>query len=315
MMAAAEIDVAAAARRIRGRVVETPLVPWPGKGFWLKCENEQITGSFKLRGALNKILGLSQEELECGLVAASAGNHGIGCAVAARAAGASLTVVVPKDVVDRKRKMLERLGAAVLLADGDFAVAEPLARRMAKERGATWVSPYNDPEVVAGQGTLGAELARQVRSLIGERDLEVYVPVSGGGLAAGVALGLRAEGARARVVGVQTEAAPYMQRYFFGGDPDSVVETPTLADGLAGAVEAGSITWELVRSLVSDIVLVTEEEIVAWLAEIHRGFGMLVEPSAAVAAAACARGSGTHRIAVLSGGNAAPNLLDRLRAR
>jgi threonine dehydratase len=307
-----DIDLAAAAKRLEGRVVETPLIPWSAQGFWLKCENQQVTGSFKLRGALNKILGLPREALERGLVAASAGNHGIGCALAAQAAGASLTVVVPKDVVDRKRRMLERLGAEVVLADGDFAAAESQARRLAEERRAEWVSPYNDPEVVAGQGTLGLELARQAKAHFGEREVEVFVPVSGGGLMVGVALGLREAGVRARVVGVQTEAAPYMYSYFHGGDPATIVERPTLADGLAGAVEAGSITWNLVRDLAESMVLVSEDEIVFWLKEIDRDFGMLVEPSAAVAAAACARGRGEVRVAVLSGGNADPQLLSRL---
>lgn len=305
------IDLTAAEQRIRGRVVETPLAAFRA-GLWLKCENEQITGSFKLRGALNKILGLPQEALARGLVAASAGNHGIGCAVAARAAGAPLTVVVPRDVVERKRRMLEHLGASVILAEGDFAIAEGLARGMAVDSGAEWISPYNDPEVIAGQGTLGLEIARQARARFGGQEIEVFVPVSGGGLLAGIALGLRNAGANARVIGVQTEAAPYMHRHFYGGDPASVVERPTLADGLAGAVEAGSMTWDLVRQLADAMALVDEDEIMNSLTVIHREFGMLVEPSAAVAAAAAARSRAPIRIAVLSGGNADPRLLVRL---
>ncbi|HSR47620.1 MAG TPA: pyridoxal-phosphate dependent enzyme [Anaerolineales bacterium] len=307
------IDPREAEVRLRGRVAETPLVAWPAQGMWLKCENQQIGGSFKLRGALNKILGLSPDALRRGLVAASAGNHGIGCAVAASAVGANLVVVVPGDVVDRKRRTLERLGAEVRLADGDFAVAEALGHRLAAETGATWVSPYNDADVVAGQGTLGLELARQLPGAVRGRALEVFVPVSGGGLLAGVALGLREAGVHARVIGVQTEAAPYMYEFFRGRDVKAVVETPTLADGLAGAVESGSITWDLVKKLADDLVLVSEIELAEWLRAIYREFGMLVEPSAAVAAAAASRGRGEIRVAVLSGGNANPDILGRLK--
>lgn len=306
------IDLRAAEGRVRHRLAETPLVFWPAKGIWLKCENLQVSGSFKIRGALNKILALPPGELRRGLVAASAGNHGIGCALAASAVGASLTVVVPQDVVGRKRSVLEMLGARVILADGDFAVAEAEAKRLAIEAGAIWVSPYNDPLVVAGQGTLGLEIARQWAGQGSGERVEVFVPVSGGGLLAGVALGLRESGLHAHVVGVQTEAAPYMHRFYYGGDPEHVTETPTLADGLAGAVDAGSITWDLVRRLADAFVLVSEAEIAEWLGEIHRAFGMLVEPSAAVAAAAADRSSAAFRVAVLSGGNADPELLVRI---
>lgn len=306
------IDVGGAEARLRRHIVETPLFQWRSAGIWLKCENEQLTGSFKLRGALNKVLGLSQEDLARGLVAASAGNHGIGVALAATIAGAKATVVVPENVVERKRRALQALGAEVRLAGGDYAVAEREGHALAVERGSVWVSPYNDAEVIAGQGTLGLELARQMRASRMTGEVEVYVPVSGGGLLAGVGLGLRLEGAAIRLLGVQTESAPYFHRFLHGGDPAGVVERPTLADGLAGAVEAGSITWELVRQQADDILLVSEGEIGQALLRVHRETGMLIEPSAAVAVAACLAGRGTHRVAIVSGGNADPSLLERL---
>ena len=306
------IDIAGAEGRLRGHILETPLLEWPQAGIWLKCENEQLTGSFKIRGALNKVLGLPPEALARGLVAASAGNHGIGVALAATVAHASATVVVPANVVERKRRTLEALGAEVVLAAGDFAVAEREGYALAAARGAVWVSPYNDAEVIAGQGTLGWELARQMRGARLPDGAEVYVPVSGGGLLAGVGLGLRLAGRPVRLFGVQTESAPYFHRYLHGGDPASVVEQPTLADGLAGAVEAGSITWEMVRSLADDVLLVREAEIGQALLRVHRETGMFIEPSAAVAVAACLVGKGRQRIAILSGGNADPGLLSRL---
>jgi len=309
------IDIEAAERRIRRHILRTPLLEWTDQELWLKCENEQLTGSFKLRGALNKILGCSEEDLKRGVVAASAGNHGIGVALACQIAGSRATVVVPRDVVERKRQALERLGAAVVLADGDYAVAELEGRALAAARGALFVSPYNDPDVVAGQGTLGLELARQLARTGNSGRMEVFVPASGGGLLAGVGLGLRLGGADVRLIGVQTEAAPYLHRFFYGGDPASVVETPTIADGLAGAVEDGSITWDLVKRVADEIVLVSEAEIAAALLEIVRGMGMVVEPSAAVAVAGARRGMADRRIAIVSGGNAAAGLLDRLATR
>lgn len=312
MTSAAQIDVAGARRRLRGRVLETPLLEWPDHGLWLKCENLQATGSFKLRGALNKVLGLDRAARERGLVAASAGNHGIGVALAAKTAGIPVTVVVPANVVERKRRALERLGAEVRLASGDYAVAEAEGRALADERGAVWVSPYNDAEVIAGQATVGLEIAEQVARSAGDDEITVFVPVSGGGLLAGVGLGLRQGGAAARLLGVQAENAPYMHRYFYGGDLAGVVETPTLADGLAGAVESGSITFELIRDLAHEILLVSEAEITAALRDLFRSTGMLVEPSAAVAAAAAVREGRGRSVVVLSGGNADPRLLERL---
>ena len=309
-----EIDVVAAEARIRRHILTTPLVFWPETGIWLKCENEQLTGSFKLRGALNKVLGLEAGQLGRGLVAASAGNHGIGVALAGSTAGAKVTVVVPSGIVERKRAMLKKLGAEVRLAGGDYAVAEREGRALADERSAVWISPYNDAEVIAGQGTLGLELSDQLRHWGLSDDVEVYVPVSGGGLLAGVGLGLRQGGARVRLIGVQTESAPYFHRFLHGGDPATVVEEPTLADGLAGAVEAGSITWELVREIAEDIQLVGEAGIRRALLMVHRQFGMLIEPSAAVAVAACLEGRGPRRVAIVSGGNADIGLLRRLSA-
>jgi threonine dehydratase len=306
------IDVGGAEARLRRHIVETPLFQWRSAGIWLKCENEQLTGSFKLRGALNKVLSLSQQDLARGLVAASAGNHGIGVALAATIAGAKATVVVPENVVERKRRALQALGAEVRLAGGDYAVAEREGHALAAERGSVWVSPYNDPEVIAGQGTLGLELARQMRERRTTGEVEVYVPVSGGGLLAGVGLGLRLGEAPFRLLGVQTESAPYFYRFLHGEDPAGVVERPTLADGLAGAVEAGSITWDLVRQQADDSLLVSEEEIGLALLRVHRETGMLIEPSAAVAVAACLEGRGAHRVAIISGGNADPSLLERL---
>jgi threonine dehydratase len=311
-MPAVRIDITGAERRIRPHLLETPLFEWKDAGIWLKCENDQLTGSFKLRGALNKILGLSRAELDRGLVAASAGNHGIGVALAGKMAGAVVAVVVPRDVVERKHAALKALGAEVRLADGDYAAAEREGHALAQERGAVWVSPYNDPDVIAGQGTLGLELARQIGVSALEDETEVYVPVGGGGLLAGVGLGLRQGGASVRLLGVQPENAPYFHRFLRGDDPATVRELPTIADALSGAVEPGSMTFDLVRQVAEDVLVVTEGAIRDALLRVYGGTGMLIEPAAAVAVAACLEGGGKRRIAILSGGNAAPDLIERL---
>jgi len=305
--------ITAARRRIQGLVVETPLVAWDD-GLWLKCENAQVTGSFKLRGALNKILQLTSHELATGVVAASAGNHGQGVAYAARLVGARATIVVPDDAVRRKIAAIRGLGAEVVEVPGGYGAAEIAGRRMARERGAVWVSPYNDPDIIAGQGTIGLELLEQLDETA---DVEVFVPVSGGGLVSGIGLALRAEERKFSVFGAQAEHAPFMHAYVHGQDPRRVVEKPTLADGLSGPIEEGSLTLELARGVMREVWLVSEAEILealryAWLE--HR-VGM--EPSSAVALAAArsrGRNAATIRVVVVSGGNVAPETLQGLES-
>jgi threonine dehydratase len=284
-----------------------------GEGpVWLKCENRQQTGSYKIRGALNKVLGLSAEELSRGVVAASAGNHGQGVALAATMRGVKATIVVPAGAVRVKVDRIRSLGAELVFAEGDYASAEAKGHELALRRGAAWISPYNDLDVIAGQGTIALELVEQL-GLLGDPAWEVYVPASGGGLICGIGLGLKAAGASVRVIGVQPEAAPYLKTYFDGGDIDRVVETPTIADGLSGAVEAGSVTFALLRDAVDEFVLVSEEEIWDAMRWADREAEEVIEPSAAVALAACLTGRGDRRVAVLSGGNVDPVVWTRAR--
>ena len=286
--------------RLRAHVRQTPLIYDPATGIWLKCENEQLTGSFKLRGALNRCLLLTPAELGRGLVAASAGNHGQGVAYAARLLGARATIVVPADAIECKVEGIRSLGADVRMVRGGYAVAESEGERLAAASGGVWISPYNDPEVIAGQGTVGLEIECQWGDAQLGGPAEVYVPVGGGGLAVGIGAAL--DGFRIRVIGVLPEASPYLHSYFHTGSMEGVVERPTLADGLSGPVEAGSITLALVPRYVDDMVLVSESEIRAamkwaWSRRI------VAEPSAAVALAACLRQPSGTRLAVLSGGN------------
>lgn len=304
-------SILAARRRIKGLVVETPLVSWDD-GLWLKCENAQVTGSFKLRGALNKILQLTSGELATGVVAASAGNHGQGVAYAARLVGARATIVVPDDAVRRKIAAIRGLGAEVVEVPGGYGAAEAAGRRMAVERGAVWVSPYNDPDIIAGQGTIGLELLEQVGVAA---DVDVFVPVSGGGLVSGIGLALLSHERRFTVFGVQAEHAPYMHAYVHGQDPSRVVEKPTLADGLSGPIEEGSLTLELARDVMREVWLVSEAEIIEALRYTWLEHRLSMEPSSAVALAAARRRAGdtsSTRVVVVSGGNVAPETLQRL---
>lgn len=306
-------------REARGRIAPhieiTPLQQAKELGLLLKLENRQRTGSFKVRGALARILALDEEERGRGVVAASAGNHGLGVALASRLVGVGATIVVPEHAVAAKVEAIRAYGASLLFAAGGYSEAESEGKRLAEARGAVWVSPYNDPEVIAGQGTIGLELVDQLAGQGLGASWEVFIPVSGGGLACGIGLVLKALAAGVRVVGVQPEACPYMHAHFHGGDLRTVVERPTLADGLAGAVEPGSITFDLLPRALDDVVLVSEEEILQAVQHVLRYAGEIVEPSAAAAVAgALWRGREPRRLAVVSGGNIDRSLLERIRS-
>jgi len=307
-----DIDrIRAAQRRIEGLVKRTPVLQAGLLG--LKCEQEQPTRSFKVRGALNKILGASPRDLAPGVVAASAGNHGLGVAFACKLRGTRATIVVPQDAVSAKIAGIMALGAEIVRAHGGYAEAEIQGRRLADAHGAFWVSPYNDPEVIAGQGTIGLELVEQLKSALGAPSGEVFVPVSGGGLISGIGIALKALAPDVRVIGVQPEASPYMYVYFRGGDMSQVVERPTIADGLAGAVEEGSITLDMVNAVVDDMQTVGERDIREAVKWVRRMTGGWVEPSAAAAVAAALKGDeGRQRIVILSGGNIDQSLMDEL---
>jgi len=313
------VDLAAAQsaeRRIAAYIRRTPAREAPGSGLWLKCENRQITGSFKLRGALNRVLSLSQGEARRGVLAASAGNHGQGVAYAARLRGLSAKIVVPENAVAEKVAAIRELGAEVIQIQGGYPEAEAAGLRIAREEKLTWISPYNDAAVVAGQATVGLELVDELPFDDRRRNWQIYVPASGGGLVCGVGLVVKALAPQVRIIGVQPRACPYLHAHLRGREMATVVETATIADGLSGSVEAGSITLDMLAAVVDDIVLVGEEEIeeaMRWAARVAEE---VIEPSAAVALAAARRDvvRGTERVVVLSGGNASAALLARVLA-
>jgi threonine dehydratase len=296
-----------AASRLQNRIEHTPLIYDKQNDLYLKCENRQRTGSFKLRGALNKVLTLEPWERQRGLVTASAGNHGQGVALAARETGADVIVFASEHAVPAKLDAMRALGAEIRLVEGGYADAEKMALVYAEESRSTWVSPYNDGQVIAGQGTLGLEMIEQMPL---REKYACLVPVGGGGLIAGIGAAIRFTGRSIALVGVQSEASPFMYRLYQHGSQADVVEDSSLADGLAGMVEPGSITIPMVQRNVDTFVLVTEEEISQAIAYSWYHYGEQIEGSAAAALAAALKGKIAQRpvVVVLTGGNIQPEI-------
>jgi len=301
-----------AAERIAPYIRITPLTYDPQNDLYLKWENHQVTGSFKPRGALNKVLCLQDWERQRGLVTASAGNHGQGVALAGRLAGTSVIVFASEHATPAKVDAMQALGAEVRLVPGGYGEAEQAGLQYAKISGATWVSAYNDGQVIAGQGTLGLEVLSQWKD---PRLPTWVVPAGGGGLVAGIGavLHLKSPG-NAQLVAVSSEASPFLHGLYHTGSQDGIVEQPSLADGLAGPVETGSMTIPLARKYIDEFVLVTEDEIRRAVAYAWQYYGEQIEGSAATALAAVLYGYISTRpaIIVLTGGNIQPEVYARI---
>ena len=272
---------------IRPHILETPTT----RALWcddfelhLKCEHLQYTGSFKLRGAVNRLQHLTESEQAEGVITASTGNHGQGTALAARLLGIQATVFVPEQAAEVKIAPMRAMGANVVTVPGDGLAAELTARQAAEAQGRLFVSPYNDPLVVAGQGTIGMEIDEALADLDA-----VFASVGGGGLISGIAGWLKHRRPNVRVYGCWPENAPTMARCLQRGEIYEVAETATLSDGTAGGVEADAITFEACQRFVDEHVLVSEAEIGAAMAILARQERWIVEGSAGVALAAALR--------------------------
>jgi len=301
-------------QRLIGQVKVTPLVEDVQSGWFVKWENHQDTGSFKLRGALNKVMTLLPEEIATGLVCASAGNHGQGVAVAGNQVGAQVVVFASEHAIPTKLAAMRKLGAEVRLVAGGYTEAEAAGKVYAQKMGMAWISPYNDIQVICGQATLGFEILDQMD---GKQFHEIYLPAGGGGLAAGVGAVLKRFAPQVKVIAVQSETSAYLQQLFYQGSQVGVIEQDSLADGLAGAVEEGSITIPLVKQVVDEFVLVSEEEIGQAIAFAWRRYGERIEGSAAVSLAAARRSVSPERpvVVLLTGGNIQPETLAGLLAQ
>ena len=226
--------------------------------LYLKWENHQVTGSFKARGALNKILSLQDWELERGLVTASAGNHGQGVALAGRMKQAHVIVFASEHALQNKLQAMRDLGAEIHLVPGGYGEAEQAGISYANAMGATWVSPYNDGMIIAGQGTIALEIMNELPD---PSSVTWVIPAGGGGLVSGIGCALQELKPLPRLVAVQSEASSFLYQIYHHGTQNGVVELPSIADGLAGPVEEGSVTIPIVKNYVTDFILVSETEI------------------------------------------------------
>jgi threonine dehydratase len=303
--------VARAAARVAGHVVETPLLPleWRGTRLWVKAECLQEGGSFKLRGATNRLLLLGESERRRGVVAFSSGNHAQGVAIAARRLGIGATIVMPADAPAVKREATLAAGAEIVDYDRATESREEIAARLAAERGATLIPSFDDVDVIEGQGSAGVEIGRQ----LGLSPDRVLVPCGGGGLSAGIALALP----EARIVTVEPEGWDDMARSLVAGEPVPVREPapPTRCDALQTKL-VSPLTLAALKSRGAEGVSVGEAEIEAAMAFAARALRLVVEPGGAVALAALLAGKAgpvTERtVVVLSGGNVDPALYARI---
>lgn len=282
--------VAEAEERIRSHIRITPLEASPrfaelgGAPCWVKLENLQRTGSFKVRGALNALLSVAPAQLEGGVVVASTGNHGAAAAYAASRVGTSALVFVPETASPTKLASIERLGAEIRAVGQDGIEAERAAREYAASTGLPYVSPYNDPDVVAGQGTVGAEIATQLPEVDA-----VFVAVGGGGLISGIAGYLAERHPGVRIFGCSPTNSAVMAHSVREGRILDLESLPTLSDGTAGGIEPDAITLEPCTELVEEWILVSEAEIRSAMFEFIEAHHMLIEGSAAVSLAAFSR--------------------------
>jgi threonine dehydratase len=308
-------DIVAARARIAPHVLRTPLVRshtlslMTGAEIRLKCENLQKTGSFKARGALNCVLGLSAAERRRGVIAASAGNHAQGVAYAAAIADAKAIVVMPTSAAIAKVEATRGYGAEIVLAGADYAAAFRHAAELARRRHATLVHAFDDDGVIAGQGTVGLEILEE------QPDVDVIVvPVGGGGLAAGIVAA--AGNGRAQVIGAQAALASTLGPSLRAGRRVHAGPEPTIADGLATS-SIGGRPWRVLRRELQRAVTVSEAEIAAAILLLLERAKLVVEGAAATALAACLGPlrraiAGRKVVVVLSGGNIDVNVLDRI---
>jgi threonine dehydratase len=318
-------DIKAAQQQLRGIAARTPLVryyppaekngpPKAGNGvgeLWLKPESWQPVGAFKLRGAYNKIASLNESERKNGVISYSSGNHAQGVAYAARAFGLKCVMVMPRNAPKVKVDATAALGAEIIVVGGSSAERMAKAEELAAQHGYAIVPPYNDPFIIAGQGTVGLEILEDCPDV----DL-VLVPVGGGGLVSGVSTAIKMSGSKAKVVGVEPELANDAQQSFRKGE---VVQLPaervssTLADGLR-TQSVGPLNFEHILKFVDDIVTVTEDDIRGAMRRAVTSARIVAEPSGAVTFAAWLfhqkkLPKAKKIVAIISGGNVEPQLL------
>jgi threonine dehydratase len=308
-------DIYRARQRIAAVATRTPVIHSPlltervGASVYLKAESLQKTGSFKIRGATNKMLGLTVEEKARGVITVSSGNHGRAVAYVAHQLGIAAVICMSTRVPGNKLDAIKRLGAEVVVHGDSYEDAEIHALQLQEERGLTMIDPFDDPLVIAGQGTVGLELLEDLPEI----DTAI-VPLSGGGLIAGIALACKSASPSIRVIGVTMDRAPVMVHSLRAGTPIQMEEEDTIADALVGNIGVSNkYTFRMVQKYVDDTILVSDEEIAAAMAFALDQHHLVVEGGGAVGIAAIlhqrATGLGHNIAVVVSGSNVSLPLL------
>ena len=310
-------NVYAASKVLKGVARKTDVIPAPklcnGLDLYLKTENLQVTGSFKVRGAYYKMTKLSQEEKGRGVIACSAGNHAQGVALAAQKNGIKAVICLPDGAPISKVEATKSYGAEVCLVEGVYDDAYQKALQLRDEKGYTFIHPFDDEDVIAGQGTIGLELMEQLPELDA-----VLVPIGGGGLISGIAYTLKTLNPKVKVYGVQAAGAPSMQNAVEKGKVEAISSVSTIADGIA-VKKPGNLTYELCQKYVDEIVTVTDDEISAAILALMERHKLVTEGAGAVSVAAAMFGKvnlkGKKAVCVLSGGNIDVTILSRVISR
>ncbi len=308
-------DIISAEKRIRSYIRETPLeYSYPistmcNCDVYLKLENIQITGSFKARGSMNKILSLKGDKRK--IITASTGNHGLGVANALKATNRDGTIYLPTKASIAKVEAIKQRGIPVEFHGDSGEVTEVYARQLAEKTDQVYVSPYNDKDVIAGQGTIGVELLHQLPELDA-----VFVSIGGGGLIAGIAAYLKSVNPNIKIIGCLPTNAPVMYECVKAGKIIDVPEKPTLSDGTAGGIDHDAITFELCRELIDDYILTSEEEILNAMRIVLKQHHQVIEGSAGVAVASIIQQKekfkGKKVAVIICGGNVSEAVLKKI---
>lgn len=312
MQTVVTLDMIREARDALSGVAEkTPIVTSTrlGKNLYIKSENLQKTGSFKIRGAFNKIRMLSPEEAKRGVIACSAGNHAQGVALSATRLGIKSVICMPEGAPILKVEATRGYGAEVVLVPGVYDDAAREAERLSREEGYTFAHPFNDPYVIAGQGTIGLEILEQVPEVE-----QIIVPIGGGGLISGVAVAVKSMRPNVRIIGVQASTVPSMFVSQRNGEITTVKDGPTIADGIH-VLTPGDLTFRLVQEYVDEIVTVSEDEIAAAIVALLEGPKTVAEGAGATSVAAYLFNkidTSLNTVALVSGGNVDITTLSRI---
>jgi len=308
-------DIRAAQSRIGAEIIRTPLIVSDSAsgraGFpvYLKLENLQRTGAFKVRGALNKVASFTPEQRQRGIICASSGNHGLGVAYASSRAGAKCTVVLPEKANPYKVTLLKNLGAQIISHGTTSDERQMKVDELSRHYGYAQVHPFSDPVLIAGQGTAGLEILEDLPDVE-----EVYVPIGGGGLISGIAVAIKEQRPAARIYGVEPEHSNAMFEALRHEGPVPLERVETIADGLAARITE-QVNYSLVRRYVEDVVLVSDRDIVEAMLSLLEHAKVLVEPAGAASLAGLLANSKKRgkAVAVMSGGNITLRQMEELR--